>query len=63
MRTIYNVKNMGQKYCKKINLEVTHELHAEIKKQAKDRNITIRKFILKYLIPVIVKNKEINNED
>lgn len=51
---------MGQKNCKRIILEISHELHAEIKKQAQDRNITIRKFILKYLIPVIAKNKEVN---
>ena len=51
---------MGQKYCKKINLEIPHELHAEIKKQAQDRNISIRAFVLKYLIPVIIKNKELN---
>ena len=50
---------MGQKYCKKINLEVTHELHAGIKKQAEQRNITIRKLILRYILTNIVKNKNI----
>ncbi|KKK78540.1 hypothetical protein LCGC14_2842540 [marine sediment metagenome] len=50
---------MGQKYCKKLNLEIPHELHAEIKKQAQYRNITIRKLILRYILPNIVKNKNI----
>lgn len=50
---------MGQKYCKKINLEIPHKLHAEIKKQAKERNITIRAFVLKYLLPAVIKNREV----
>lgn len=52
---------MGQKNCKKINLEIPHELHTEIKKQAKERNITIRALVLRYLLPSIIRNKELNN--
>ena len=54
---------MGQKYCKKINLEISPELHSEIKKQANDRNITIRRFILKYLLPYVMKNKEVTDDE
>jgi len=54
---------MGQKYCKKINLEIPPELHAEIKKQAKIRNITIRQFVLKYLVPAVLKNKELMDKE
>lgn len=50
---------MGQKYCKKYTLEIPHELHAEIKKQATERNITMRALILRYLLPPIMKNKEL----
>lgn len=53
---------MGQKYCKKINLEITHELHAEIKKQAEKRNITMRKLLLRCIIPIVLRNKQLNRE-
>jgi predicted HicB family RNase H-like nuclease len=62
VRTNYNerkVSRMGQKYCKKINLEIPHELHAEIKKQAIDRNITMRTLILRYLLPSLDKNRNV----
>lgn len=54
---------MGQKYCKKINLEISPELHSEIKKQANDRNLTIRRFVLKYLLPYVMKNKEVTDDE
>jgi predicted HicB family RNase H-like nuclease len=53
---------LGQKYCKKLNLEIPHDLHAEILKQAKQRNITIRTFVLKYLLPAVIKNKNLYND-
>ena len=51
---------MGQKYCKKYTLEIPPKLHAEIKKQAKDRNITMRTLILRCLLPTVHKNRELN---
>jgi predicted HicB family RNase H-like nuclease len=63
VRTFYTRGIMGQKYCKKINLEISPELHSEIKKQANDRNITIRRFILKYLLPYVMKNKEVTDDE
>lgn len=51
---------MGQKYCKKYTLEIPHELHAEIKKQAADRNISMRTLILRCILPSIHKNRELN---
>lgn len=51
---------MGQKYCKKYTLELPHELHSEIKKQASDRNISMRTFILRYLLPAVIINRELN---
>jgi len=50
---------MGQKHCKKYTLELPHKLHAEIKKQANVRNITMRTFILRYLMPHVIKNNEL----
>jgi len=50
---------MGQKYCKKYTLEIPHDLHAEIKKQAEERNITMRTLILRCVLPIVAKNKEL----
>jgi hypothetical protein len=50
---------MGQKYCKKYSVEIPHKLHAEIKKQAEERNITMRALILRHLLPAVMKNKEL----
>jgi len=52
---------MGQKSCKKINLEIPPELHAEIKQQAKERNMTMRTFVLRCIIPVVIKNRSFDN--
>ena len=52
---------MGQKHCKKYTLELPYDLHAEIKQQAKTRNITMRTLILRCLLPVIIKNRKIYN--
>ena len=50
---------MGQKNCKKLNIEIPPKLHNEIKQQAKERNITIRTFVLRCILPVVIKNREL----
>ena len=50
---------MGQKYCKKYTLEISHDLHDEIKRQAEERNITMRTLILRCIVPIVDKNKQL----
>lgn len=47
MATLYNSDNMGQKYCKNLHIEVDHDLHAKVTREATARNLTIREFILR----------------
>jgi len=49
---------MGQKYCKRINLEISHELYNEIKQQSKELNISMRMFILRLIMkPILIRKR------
>lgn len=48
---------MGQKYCKKLNIEITHKFHAEIKEWARRRNMTIRRYVMRSV------RREINKDE
>lgn len=54
---------MPQKNCKRIILEIPHWIYEEIKLQAKEHNIPMRALILKFLLPELIKRRNIRLED
>jgi len=50
------------KETKALLIEIPKEIHAKIKSLAASRNITLRKFILRFLIAEISKHEEYNKD-
>lgn len=46
---------------KRFVLDVPEEIHKIAKRQAKDMNITLRKYLLKFIYPQIIERERIKN--
>lgn len=46
-------------YRKRFVIEVQDWLHAEVKKQAKRHNITMRAYVLRLMMPEVIKRKNL----
>jgi hypothetical protein len=47
---------------KRFVVDVPEDVHTIAKRQAKDMNITLRKYLLKIIYPIIFQREEINKK-